>query len=467
MSSNAVAMPNARNLPALPIRDAERMGAKILAALDRLGFTHVNQDGRTFGVCFSQAHLWGEEFVSYTIDSERLWHFSVADLCTHKVIAQLRAVTGRNVWALAKTGLTYVVELAPRQAAARLPNSATLDLGTRPAGELLVPVGIGHNGPQWRSLAELGHCLIAGATGAGKSSWMHAALAALLTGNSPEKLKIALVDPKRSELTPWANAPHLLAPIAHSIEQATRLLANVVSELDRRGELFSSAVCRDITSYNRQAVAPLPYILIVIDECLDVALSAGERSTLTNYLKTLAIRGRGAGIFLWAATQHAAAVAGLPRVVNVNLATRLCFRVADQSAAHAAGCVGAERIPRDRPGRLLAKVDGAPVVLQSYYVPEETLGKLVRGLSNAPSGPQLTEREIELVRYAVTHMGGAFIKNKLAVAFADKGWTDYALKMLAATWERRGWLTAPAHRADPRRVTPELLALAGLEKSNN
>ena len=125
----------------------------------------------------------------------------------------------------------------------------------------------------------------------------------------------------------------------------------------------------------------MPYILIAIDECLDLVISAGSKSELAGYLKTIAIRGRSAGVILWAATQHAAAVDGLPRVVNTNLTARLVFRVADRDAARVAGCPGAEGIARDRPGRLLAKIDGKPMELQAYHLPDADLLRVARGIS--------------------------------------------------------------------------------------
>lgn len=439
---------------------ALRMVGIIRDALCRLGFVHTDKDGRTFVPTFSAVYLYPNWLVC-EIDANRLWHFSIADLSTDKVIRQLAACLGRPVKALTTNGLSYVVFLNPAPPLARLPNRVQLDLARLPAGPLIVPIGVGRDGPVTRSLPELGHCLVAGTTGSGKSTWLHCALAGLLTSNGPDRLRLVLVDPKRSELTPWANVPHLSAEVAYTPAQAARVLADVADEIDRRGELFARQAVRDVAGYNQRAAEPLSYLLVVIDEALDLVLSA-ESKPLAGHLRTIAVRGRSAGVRLWAATQHASAVNGLPRVVNVNLTTRLVFRVADRSAADVAGCPGAERLPFDRPGRMLAKLNAAPVELQGFYLPDEALFQVAQGVAgSAATGPALSEDEMALVRYAVTRLGGAFIVNKLAAEF-EGCITHHTIRGIAERWEKRGWLTSPTHRADPRRVTPELGELAGI-----
>ncbi len=454
-----------RHLPAAAVGDVERMGYKMLAALDRLGFVHTAQDGHVFSVRFAAVRQYGQAWAAFHVDSERLYHFSVSDLAKPDVIRQLGAVVHKPVRAWADDGgLAYVVELAKR-AAVRLPDRAVLDLDARPAGlDLAVPVGMGHEGAEWRELAALGHALIAGTSGSGKSTFLHAALAGLLSGAGPDRLQVALIDPKRSELVPWANVPHLWPEhdIAYTTSDAGDLLADLADEINRRGDALGRAACRDIAAYNKQTDNPMPYILVIADEVLDLA---GERG-IAESLKTIARRGRSAGVILWAATQHAAALDGLPRIVNVNLATRFVFRVVDRSAAETAGCPGAERIPRDRPGRMLAKMGGPAHEVQGFYLADDKLQALTRSLARGGAGASnskfvLTAGQAALVRFAVQELGGAFIKNKLAARFAGQ-WTDYAIKVLAQDWERQGLLTTPANRADPRRVTPKLAELAGL-----
>lgn len=428
-----------RALPATLAHDAQEAGYRILSALDRLGFVHTTQSGETFTVRFCDVTLYGGLYAVFEVDTERLYHYSIADLCTPKVIAQLQAVTKKPVKTLRRNGFYFVIDLQPKPKT-RLPASVPLDLSARPdgAGVLAVPLGVGRDGPVWRNLPDVGHTLIVGTTGAGKSTLIHSALASLLTSCGPDRLRLALIDPKRSEFTAWAGVPHLIGHIANTEEQATALLAGLAQEVDQRGDLFGAALCRDLAAYNRKAANPMPYILIAIDECLDLVLSAGSKSNLAGYLKTIAIRGRSAGVILWAATQHASAVDGLPRVVNVNLTARLVFRVADDMAARSAGCPGAEAIPRDRPGRLLAKIDGKPQELQGYNLPDDELLKVARAIAGSkPTGPTLTETERDLLTWAATDNGGALTLADIR-ARANVGPNE--AKRIAGSFERRGWI---------------------------
>ncbi len=446
-------------LISLDANKALRMVGTIRDALCRLGFVHTDKDGHAFLPTFSAVYLYPDWLVCQ-VDANRLWHFSVVELGADKVARQIAACLGKPVKVLMNNGLSYVVYLNPPKTM-RLPSRAQLDLAQLPIAPLVVPIGIGHQGLVVRSLPELGHCLIVGATGSGKSTWLHCALAALLTSNGADRLRLVLIDPKRSELTPWANVPHLSAELTCTPSQATRVLADVAAEIDRRGDLFARSAVRDIAGYNRRAAEPLPYLLIVIDEALDLVASA-EDKTLAGHLRTIAVRGRSAGVCLWAATQHGSAINGLPRIVNVNLTARLVFRVADRSAAEVAGCPGAERLPLDRPGRMLAKLNAAPAELQSFYLPDEALLQVAQSVAgSAATGPALSQDEIALVQYATSQLGGAFIVNKLAAAFEGRI-THHAIRGIAERWEKRGWLTSPVHRADPRRVTAGLCELAGI-----
>ncbi len=382
--------PVSRHLPASLPREVERMGYRILSALDRLGFVHQNRDGTVFTVRFSEAAVFGDELATYSIDLERLWHFRAGDLASPKVVEHLGMVLHKPVRVNTVNGLMYVVRLKTPQPTPRLPARVSLDLDARPASELAIPIGVGRSGPVWRDLPDVGHALIAGATGSGKSTWLHAALASLLTHNSPDRLQVALIDPKRSELAIWQSAPHVLAPLAYNVAGATQVLADLAGEVNGRGDLFARAGARDLATYNRRAARPLPVILAVIDEGLDLLLDAGDRSELVAHLKALTMRGRSAGVYVWFATQHASAASGLPRVVNVNLVTRLVFHVADGNAAQVAGCPGAQHIPLDRPGRMLAKVGKDPIELQGYWLADKDLVALAQ-LVSARRGSILTD----------------------------------------------------------------------------
>jgi len=313
---------------------------------------------------------------------------------------------------------------------------------------------------------------------------LHAMLAGLMAGATPNQVRIAMVDPKRNEFSIWRDAPHILS-IARSIQEATDLIGQLAQETKRRGDLMDRVpgVCKDLDTYNRKSGKHEPYIVCVIDECIGLL---GESRALDDSIKTIAGLGRSAGVFLWMATQHGTAVAGLDRVIKVNLVTRFVFRVADADAARNAGCPGAELIRADQRGRMLAKLDEAPEGMQAFYLADDELEQVaaqvcgVKGADNndnnefrmernegcapmAMAGERITEDEASLVFYAVHDLGGDFVVNKIAAEYHGDGWTSHRVKLLAQEWEKRGWLTHPASAAAARRVTARLCELAGID----
>lgn len=331
--------------------------------------------------------------------------FPIARLKSAEVLTQASAALGRRVKVYENGVIYWVVKLGYHTPSA-LPPPEPLSLDGAPT-ELgwPIPIGLTSKGELWRDLPAMGHALIVGATGAGKSNWLHCALASLFTLVSPDNLQAAIIDPKRCEMTPWANAPHLIAPIAYTGEQAEAVLADLASECDRRGDLLASVGARDLAGYNRRGSEVLPLVLCVIDEMIDFS----DNRTVCEHLKTIARRGRSAGVILWVSTQHAAAVAGLPRVVNVNLVTRLVFRVADGSAALCAGAPGAERIPQSQPGRFVAVLGGGTIHCQAWHMDDDQLesiaGRWGRGMTKPV--PKLTPEQMRFLRAAIANDGRA------------------------------------------------------------
>jgi hypothetical protein len=446
--------------PIDPRQETQRVAGLVIKALTDLGHAWRREDGGMQTVKFATVgygELAGGLVAVLEVDTQRLpRRVTARDLTRSETLHHLATVCGHPLCCLNTTGVTYVVRLTPPRPPPRLPTRVPLELDSRPAGDLPVPVGVGREGAVWCELRALGHTLITGTSGSGKSSWIHAGLAGLLSGAGRDRVQVALVDPKRSEFAAWAGIPQLYGPIATDESSAARLLEMLVGEMERRGDLLAGALARDLAGYNRRAAAPLPYLLIVVDEVLDLLLSAGSRRIETALMR-LAAKGRSAGVLLWIATQHARFDL-LPRTVGLNLASRLVFRVQDANAANLAGCPGAEQIPRNRAGRMLARLDGPPVLMQAYYVDDSRLHELVAGLGAVPAAPALDELEAQLVRYAIRELGGRFTIHALVAAFTGRA-THYRVRTLAERLERRGLLLAPEGPTAGRRVTPELQAL--------
>lgn len=179
--------------------------------------------------------------------------------------------------------------------------------------------------PMVSDLAKMPHLLIAGKTGSGKSVAMNAFLISLLWNNSPENLRMILVDPKRVELAPYNHLPHLLTPVIVEPEKSVSALAWAVAEMNRRYKDFSAKRCRNITEHNEKFPDQKePYIVIVIDELADLMMVAGK--DVEAAICRIAQMARAVGMHLIIATQRPSVdvVTGL---IKANLPARIAFKV--------------------------------------------------------------------------------------------------------------------------------------------
>ncbi len=182
--------------------------------------------------------------------------------------------------------------------------------------------------PVYADLAKMPHMLIAGATGSGKSAMINAFLASLLYRNSPNDLKLILVDPKRVELGLYNNVPHLLTPVIVEPEKCISALKWAVAEMDRRYKLLADVGNRNIIEYNKAHPAEaMPYIVIVIDEMADLMVLAA--ADVESLIVRLAQMARAIGIHLVLATQRPS-VDVITGIIKANIPARLAFSVASQ-----------------------------------------------------------------------------------------------------------------------------------------
>ncbi len=177
-------------------------------------------------------------------------------------------------------------------------------------------------------LKKLPHLLIAGTTGSGKSVGINSIIVSLLYRNSPENLKLMLIDPKMLEFSIYDEIPHLLTPVITKSKQAITALNNMVSEMERRYQLMSKTKTKNIEGYNKKAkkegFEPLPYIVVTIDELADLMMTSGKEVEYS--IARLAQMARASGIHLIVATQRPSVdvVTGL---IKANLPSRISFKV--------------------------------------------------------------------------------------------------------------------------------------------
>jgi len=243
-------------------------------------------------------------------------------------------------------------------------------------------------------LAGMPHLLIAGATGSGKSVCVNSLISCLLLNNTPDDLRLIMVDPKRVELTGYNGIPHLLAPVVVEMERVVAALQWVTREMDMRYRKLAEAGSRNIQDYNKKQSAhggtKLPYLVVIIDELADLMMLAPDETERT--VTRLAQLARATGIHLVIATQRPSVdvVTGL---IKANFPARVAFAVASGVDS---------RVILDQPGaeRLLGRGDmlfqapdaPAPVRLQGVFVSDSETQRLVqywRGFSSSEMTTQV------------------------------------------------------------------------------
>lgn len=177
-------------------------------------------------------------------------------------------------------------------------------------------------------LKKLPHLLIAGTTGSGKSVGINAMILSLLYKNSPDQLRLLMIDPKMLEFSVYNDIPHLLTPVITKPKEAISALNNMVSEMERRYQLMSETRTKNIENFNEKAKkeghVPLPYIVVIIDELADLMMTSGKDVEYS--IARLAQMARASGIHLIVATQRPSVdvVTGL---IKANLPSRISYKV--------------------------------------------------------------------------------------------------------------------------------------------
>ena len=249
--------------------------------------------------------------------------------------------------------------------------------------------------PQVANLARMPHLLIAGTTGSGKSVFINALISCLIFNNTPDQLKLVMIDPKKVELIRFNGLPHLLGQVETEHERVIGVLQWIVAEMDRRYQSFAEVGAKDLAGYNRliqryKDVKPLPYMGIFIDELAD--LMAAYPAEVERALCRLAQMARATGIHLVVATQRPSTdvITGL---IKANFPARCSFAVASNTDS---------RVILDTPGAesLLGRGDmlflppeaAAPRRVQGCFVSDSEIEAIVAHWQRVIPPPEKKER---------------------------------------------------------------------------
>ena len=256
----------------------------------------------------------------------------------------------------------------------------------RPDKKLLIGFGRDVTGKAMlHELNKMPHLLVAGSTGSGKSVCINGIIVSIIMRAAPHEVKMMMIDPKMVELNVYNGIPHLLAPVVTDPRKAAQALQKVVSEMERRYDLFSHTGTRNIEGYNEHVTmfneeneekhALLPYIVVIVDELADLMMVASNE--VEDAITRLAQMARAAGIHLIIATQRPS-VDVITGIIKANIPSRIAFAVSSAIDSRTIlDMGGAERLLGRGDMLFLPAGESKPVRVQGAFVSDAEVERIV------------------------------------------------------------------------------------------
>ena len=231
------------------------------------------------------------------------------------------------------------------------------------------------------------HLLVAGSTGSGKSVCINCILASILMRTKPDEVKLLLVDPKKVELSMYNGVPHLLAPVVTDPKKASVALGKIVSEMERRYDIFEEKGVKNIGTYNemiekKNATLPedeqlkkMPYIVVIVDELADLMLVASKE--VEDSIMRITQMARAAGIHLIIATQRPSTDV-ITGVIKANIPSRISFAVSSGIDSRTIlDMTGAEKLLGRGDMLFLPSGENTPIRIQGAWITEDEIHRIV------------------------------------------------------------------------------------------
>ena len=239
--------------------------------------------------------------------------------------------------------------------------------------------------PQLADISKMPHLLIAGSTGSGKSVCTNTMICSILMRYKPDEVKLMLVDPKKVELSNYNGVPHLLCPVVSDPKKASIALQKIVSEMEKRYDIFSEKNVKNIAGYNDWVVKEnknnntnipkMPYIVAIIDELADLMLVASKE--VEDSIMRITQMARAAGIHLIVATQRPSTDV-ITGVVKANIPSRIAFAVASNIDSRTIlDMSGAEKLLGKGDMLYLPMGENVPIRIQGCFISDDEIKRII------------------------------------------------------------------------------------------